>query len=237
MRDNIFKTEKDIVDFKFDKQVVKVFDDMVRRSVPGYETMIQMIGLIANTYGQNNSNYYDIGSSTGAVTMAMLMNNKNQATKFIAVDKSIDMVKEFNNNIANKIDNIEVKCGDIEDICIENAAIVVLNLTLQFIKKDNRDKVIKKIYQGLKPKGVLIISEKIHTSDQQEQALMTKMHMDFKRLNGYDEIEIANKRQSLENVLITESEADHLKRLKRCGFKRNMKYFKCINFISFLSVK
>ena len=237
MRDDIFKTKKDIVDFKFDKEVVLVFDDMVKRSVPGYEAIIQMIGLLTRTYGQDNSNYYDIGSSTGAVTMSMLLNNKNKNIKFIAIDKSKEMIAEFNKHFANKIANIESKCCDVKDISIENASIVILNLTLQFIDIKDRDNIINKIYQGMKPNGVLIVTEKIHSENKQEQELMTKMHTDFKRENGYDEIEIANKRQALENILQTESCEKHLNRLKRCGFNKNIKYFKCINFVSFLSVK
>jgi len=237
MRDDIFKITDDITNFNFDKKVVAVFDDMVRRSVPGYETMIQMIGLMTRNYGQDNSNYYDIGASTGAVTMAMALNNKNKGVKFIAIDKSMEMVTQCNKNIVDKIGDIEVKCGDIKNICIENAAIVVLNLTLQFVDIKNRNSIIKKIYQGLKPNGVLIISEKIHSEDEKEQQLMTKMHMDFKRANGYNEIEIANKRQALENVLLTESSQKHLQRLQKCGFRKTINYFKCINFISFLSVK
>lgn len=237
MRDNIFKNKNDIVNFSFDEKVVAVFDDMVKRSVPGYEVMIQMIGLITRNYGQDNSNYYDIGASTGAATMAMALNNKNKGVKFIAIDKSIKMVTQCSKNIIDKIDNIEVKCGDIDDICIKNAGIVILNLTLQFIDIKKRDSIIKKIYEGLKPNGILIISEKVHTEDTKEQNLITQMHTDFKRANGYNEIEIAKKRQSLENVLLTESSQQHLNRLNKCGFSKTIKYFKCINFVSFLSVK
>jgi tRNA (cmo5U34)-methyltransferase len=54
MRDDIFLKKNDLVDFTFDARVVNVFDDMVRRSVPGYQSMIEMIGLMVKTYGQTN---------------------------------------------------------------------------------------------------------------------------------------------------------------------------------------
>jgi len=237
MRDQLFSHQKDIVDFRFDEHVVSVFDDMVKRSVPGYEAMIQMIGLLTRTYGQDNSHYYDLGASTGATTLALALNNKCSNIRYIAVDNSEEMIAQCRKNLSDKVNNLEAICSDINDICIENASIVVLNLTLQFIGIDKRSKLIEKIYHGLRPGGALIISEKIHVEDEKEQSKLTKLHMDFKRANGYSELEIANKRQSLENVLLTETRETHLKRLSKCGFLTSSCYFQCLNFASFLSVK
>ena len=92
MRDNLFNHQTDIADFRFDKEVVEVFDDMVRRSVPGYDSMIQMIGLIARIYGQDNSNYYDLGSSTGAISLSIALNNKSTKNQFFAIDNSEEMI-------------------------------------------------------------------------------------------------------------------------------------------------
>ena len=237
MRDQLFDNQIDIADFRFDANVVKVFDDMVRRSVPGYDSMIQMIGLIARMYGQENTNYYDLGSSTGAISLSIALNNKHKNNQFFAIDKSQDMVNQCKNNLNNKVNNLQAICADINQINIQNASIVVLNLTLQFIDVELRSNLIKKIYDGLNPGGVLIISEKIHFENKQIQNQITKLHMDFKRENGYSELEIANKRQAIENVLITETQEEHLKRLRDCGFNDTTCFFQCLNFVSFLSVK
>jgi len=237
MRDKLFNNNSDISDFRFDESVVAVFDDMVKRSVPGYEAMIQMVGLVARTYGKDQTNYYDLGSSTGAITLAIALNNKHKNNKFIAVDNSPQMVQKCQKNLSEKIDNFEIVCADIKDISIENASIVVLNLTLQFVDVEKRSKLVKKIYDGLIPGGALIISEKIHFDDKENQKQLASLHLDFKRANGYSELEIANKRQSLENILVTESKQAHLERLKLCGFKESSCYFQCLNFASFLSVK
>ncbi|MDB0021622.1 carboxy-S-adenosyl-L-methionine synthase CmoA [Candidatus Pseudothioglobus singularis] len=237
MRDNLFNTNIDIADFRFDKEVVEVFDDMVRRSVPGYDSMIQMIGLIARMYGQDNTNYYDLGSSTGAISLAIALNNKHQKNTFFAIDNSEEMVSKCKQNLESKIDNLQATCADINQIHIENASIVVLNLTLQFIDVKDRSNLIKKIYEGLNPGGVLIISEKIHFEDKETQDQITNLHIDFKKENGYSELEIANKRQAIENVLITDTKAIHIERLKDSGFKDTSCLFQCLNFVSFLSVK
>ena len=237
MRDKLFDKQLDIADFQFDDDVVKVFDDMVRRSVPGYDSMIQMNGLVAGMYGQNNTNYYDLGSSTGAITLSLALNNKNKNNQFIAIDNSKEMTRQCKINLNDKVDNLHVICEDINQVEIQNASIVVLNLTLQFIDVKLRSSLIKKIYEGLNPGGILIISEKIHFDDELTQNHITKLHLDFKRENGYSELEIANKRQAIENVLITESKEDHLKRLRDCGFMETSCFFQCLNFVSFLSVK
>ena len=237
MRDNLFDKQTDIADFQFDQEVVKVFDDMVRRSVPGYDSMIQMIGLIARMYGQDNTNYYDLGSSTGAITLSIALNNKSKNNQFLAIDNSEEMVEQCKKNLQNKIANLQVVCDDINQVKIQNASIVVLNLTLQFIDVNLRSNLINKIYDGLEPGGILIISEKIHFDDAVTQNQITKLHMDFKKENGYTELEIANKRQAIENVLITETTEQHLDRLRECGFVEPSCFFQCLNFVSFLSVK
>ena len=237
MRDNLFNKQSDIADFRFDQDVVKVFDDMVRRSVPGYDSMIQMIGLIARMYGQDNTNYYDLGSSTGAITLSIALNNKSKNNQFFAIDNSKEMVEQCEKNLHNKVDNLQAICDDINQVKINSASIVVLNLTLQFIDVNLRSNLIKKIYDGLESGGILIISEKIHFEDGVMQNQITKLHMDFKKENGYSELEIANKRQAIENVLITETKEQHLNRLRDCGFVETSCFFQCLNFVSFLSVK
>lgn len=237
MRDTLFTKPNDLVDFAFDQSVAEVFDDMVRRSVPGYQSMIEMIGLITQTYGQANSHYYDLGASTGATSLAIALNNKQADAKIIAIDNSPEMVSKCRDNLADKMDNFEVICADIADIEIENASLVVLNLTLQFIAPDKRQALIDHIYQGLNPGGALIVSEKLHFDDPQQQRRMTELHLDFKRANGYSDLEIAAKRQSIENVLITDNEQTHLERFSRAGFAESTKHFQCLNFASFLAIK
>ena len=237
MRDNLFNKQSDIADFRFDQDVVKGFDDMVRRSVPGYDSMIQMIGLIARMYGQDNTNYYDLGSSTGAITLSIALNNKSKNNQFFAIDNSKEMVEQCEKNLHNKVDNLQAICDDINQVQIKSASIVVLNLTLQFIDVNLRSNLIKKIYDGLEPGGILIISEKIHFDDELTQNHITKLHLDFKKENGYSGLEIANKRQAIENVLITETKEQHLNRLRECGFVETSCFFQCLNFVSFLSVK
>lgn len=237
MRDQIFSKKSDLVDFTFDESVANVFDDMVRRSVPGYQSMIEMIGLLVKKYGQDNTQYYDLGTSTGAVAIALGVNNPHKNNCIIAVDNSIQMTEKCVENLTGKVENFKVICANIKDIAIQNASVVALNLTLQFIKPAQRQTLINEIYQGLNKGGVLIVSEKIHFDDVKKQTEINKLHLDFKRANGYSDLEIASKRQAIENVLITDSEQTHFQRFSTAGFTNSLCHFQCLNFASFLAIK
>ncbi|SFV59061.1 tRNA (uridine-5-oxyacetic acid methyl ester) 34 synthase [hydrothermal vent metagenome] len=236
MKDNIYnKLQTNLIDFKFDKTVANVFEDMVNRSVPGYQTMLQMMPLFAQKYGTNNSNFYDLGCSLGAVSLNLNLGITKDNINIIAIDNAKSMVEKCRIN-TKKLKNIIVLEEDIQNSTITNASIVVLNLTLQFINPDKRLDLLKKIYQGLNKGGILLLSEKIHFSNPQ-QTLQNDLQLNFKRANGYSELEIAQKRSALENTLITDDENTHISRLKQAGFSDVFCYFQCFNFMSFIAIK
>ena len=237
MRDEIYKDKVDISKFTFDQKVVDVFDDMVLRSVPGYKQMIELIGLAGRTYPVINSNVYDLGCSTGAATLSIASNLKSESVKIFSIDNSQEMLDQCSRNLSGIEANIQYICDDIENIQFENASLIVLNLTLQFIKPKNRSKLVKRMYDSLLPGGALIISEKIINENEEINKSLISLHESFKRENGYSETEIAQKRKAIEDVLIPESIEQHLKRLSDAGFKKPLVQMQCINFASFLAVK
>jgi len=237
MRDEIYKDKLDISKFTFDQKVVDVFDDMVLRSVPGYKQMIEIIGLAARTYPVANSNVYDLGCSTGAVTLSIASNLKSASVKIFSIDNSKEMIEQCNKNLSGSEADIQYICDDIENIQFENASLIVLNLTLQFINPKYRSDLIKRIFKSLLPGGALIISEKIIHENEEINKSLISLHESFKRENGYSETEIAQKRKAIEDVLIPESIEQHLKRLSDAGFKKPLVQMQCINFASFLAVK
>ena len=237
MRDEIYKNKVDISKFTFDQKVVDVFDDMVLRSVPGYKQMIELIGLAGRLYPVKNSNIYDLGCSTGAATLSIASNLKSEAIKIFSVDKSQEMLDKCSKNLSHLGANIQYICNDIDSIKFENASLIILNLTLQFISPKKRLRLIKKIFEGLLPGGALIISEKIIHNDCETNKNLISLHESFKRENGYSETEIAQKRKAIEDILIPESIEKHIKRLGDSGFKKPLVQMQCINFASFLAVK
>jgi tRNA (cmo5U34)-methyltransferase len=114
---------------------------------------------------------------------------------------------------------------------------VVLNFTLQFIPKTQRQNLIERIYKGLNPGGCLVISEKLHFEPESVNLLLSDLHYQFKRAQGYSELEISQKRESIENVLIPETLDTHIQRLKSCGFESASPWFQCFNFCSLVAIK
>ncbi|MGD0959346.1 MAG: carboxy-S-adenosyl-L-methionine synthase CmoA [Methylomonas sp.] len=227
-----------IASFSFDEHVAEVFPDMIQRSVPGYAAMISAIGLLAARFCSEHSYCYDLGCSLGAATLAMRGRIKAKNFRIIAVDNSEAMVKRFRNHLLPDPENkIEVICGDIRDIKINRASVVVLNFTLQFIPPADRAPLLAKIFAGLLPGGVLILSEKLAFDDPRQQDLQTEMHHAFKNAQGYSALEISQKRAALEQVLIPETFAVHQNRLLNAGFTSVEVWFQYFNFASMLALK
>jgi len=240
IRDNIFAAPLEkLGDFKFDQQVAQVFPDMIKRSVPGYSNIITAIGMLAKRFAQPNSNLYDLGCSLGAATLEMRRHVTAENCKIIAVDNSSAMIERclLQVNAFRSETLVDVLCSDIQNVDISNASVVVLNFTLQFIKPDERQAVIDKIYQGLQPGGILIVSEKLRFENDTIQALLTDLHHDFKRANGYSELEISQKRNAIENVMLTDTQDIHRARFKQAGFNTSELWFQCFNFSSMIAIK
>ena len=223
--------------FSFNQEVTEVFEDMIDRSVPGYKTSLNIIRYLSKKYYQENTNCYDIGCSLGASSAAIL--DGANSPKVIAVDNSEAMISECRRRFESQIDSkfIEFKAEDIMETKLENASAVVINYVIQFLDILQRDELIKRIHNSLVPGGILILSEKIHFTNQLETNRFYKTHHKFKSMNGYSDMEIAGKRDSLEGVLITETEKDHIKRAIDCGFARYEKILSNLNFRTFIFFK
>ncbi|CAI0842848.1 carboxy-S-adenosyl-L-methionine synthase CmoA [Serratia quinivorans] len=226
-------------DWTFDERVAEVFPDMIQRSVPGYSNIISMIGMLAERFVQPDSQVYDLGCSLGAATLSMRRNIKVAGCNIIAVDNSPAMVERCRRHIdAFRADTpVEVIEADILDIKIENASMVVLNFTLQFLAPADRLRLLEQVYRGLRPGGALVLSEKFSFEDADVGELLFNMHHDFKRANGYSELEISQKRSMLENVMLTDSVDAHKTRLKHAGFEHAEVWFQCFNFGSLIALK
>lgn len=226
-------------DFSFDQQVAEVFPDMIQRSVPGYQTILHTLGLLTQKFAQEGSQFYDLGCSLGAASLMMRRHNPAANCKIIAVDNSQAMLERCRQHLeAYRGDTpIELHCANIQDVAVENASIVVLNFTLQFINPEERQALLSRIYHSLRPGGLLLLSEKIRSDDQTMNELLVDLHHEFKRANGYSELEISQKRTALENVMKTDTIACHKERLANAGFEHFDLWYQSYNFCSMLAVK
>lgn len=237
--DRLFVTDRPREDFRFDAAVARVFPDMIRRSVPGYTTIIPMIEVITERYAQPGSRCYDLGCSLGASTLAMRHGIHHQDCVLTGVDNSAAMIERCEHYIALDDHPLPVilKCEDILNTELEDASVTTLNFTLQFIDPDARLRLLSRIAAATRPGGVLILSEKIRFDSATEQDTQTRLHHDFKRANGYSDLEISQKRSALEQVLIPETLADHKARLEAAGFVNITLWYQCFNFVSMLAFR
>lgn len=201
-----------------------------------------MVGQLTERFGQPASQLYDLGCSLGAATVQMRKSAPIDCTLH-AVDNSPAMVSRLRDmcNAAAETEPGACRCeiheADVRGFPMHSASFVALNWTLQFIPQAEREQVLQDIYAALLPGGALLISEKICFENPDVQTLMTELHHDFKRANGYSELEISQKRQALENTLIPETLPAHSQRLQRVGFTSVAPWFQCLNFVSILAVK
>ncbi|WP_163647538.1 carboxy-S-adenosyl-L-methionine synthase CmoA [Modicisalibacter sp. 'Wilcox'] len=239
-RDAIFTTPLDrVASFSFDEQVVACFPDMVRRSIPGYGQILGMLGVIAERHLRHGGHVYDLGCSLGAVGLALAGRLPPEAFTLTGIDLSPAMVERARATLTTECPEhrITIEQGDIREIDYRPASLIVLNFTLQFLDPADRDALLERLYATLEPGGVLILSEKVVAEDEAENAWLVERYHDFKRANGYSDLEISQKRTALENVLRPDSLTTHHARLERLGFERVTTWFQYLNFASMIAFK
>ena len=238
-RDTLFKKKEPAEKFEFNERVADVFDDMLDRSVPFYKKVIDMTAEILGRSLQEGDTVYDLGCSTGTTLIALAKKLEFKNLKFIGIDNSRAMLdkairKAEMYSMADRIDFIEM---DITRAEFSGAGGIILNYTLQFIKPSIRPEFLKNIYKGLHGSGALILSEKTVCQDKDiDQQFMDSYHR-YKKRHGYSELEISNKREALENVLVPLTIQENCDLLVQAGFTSVETFFQWFNFVSFVATK
>lgn len=239
-KDRLFaEQDRAISDFDFGEKTARVFDDMLDRSIPQYSELQRMIGELAGEFATPGSQVYDLGCSTG-LTLKSLDGSVDESATLVGVDNSSAMLEKAQANLhqQHQSGRLLLEHADLNHgVAINNASVIVLNLTLQFVRPLNRESLLRSLIEGLNPGGILILVEKVLGSDALLNRLWIKLYYDLKMRNGYSETEIAKKRESLENVLIPYRPDENIKILARNGLDNVDMFFKWYNFAGFLGVK
>ncbi|WP_395343408.1 carboxy-S-adenosyl-L-methionine synthase CmoA [Ningiella sp. W23] len=231
--------QSDLSPFAFNQAVVDVFPDMINRSVPGYQIIVDGIGKISSRTLSSGATVYDLGCSLGAVSLSIAKHCQGKALNVFAVDNSEAMVERCSQHIgAFKFDShISVQQADVTQLSFEPCDMIVINFTLQFIDRDKRQALVDRLYEALKPGGKLIMSEKVREQNKMLDAMLVDLHHDFKKSNGYSELEISQKRSALENVMVLDDIETHSQRLRTAGFLASTVWYRHFNFLSMCAVK
>ncbi|MBQ1784449.1 MAG: carboxy-S-adenosyl-L-methionine synthase CmoA [Gammaproteobacteria bacterium] len=239
-RDRIYRTpQPKLVNFSFDNQVAEVFDDMARRSIPGYELILATLADLAPKVVTSGSHVYDLGCALGAATHAIRQGLGKADARLFAVDNSPAMVERCQRHLASWRSPlaVEVRCEDIRSSELSNASLVAMNFTLQFLEPDERLALLERIHAALNPGGVLLLAEKIRIEPAAADQLISDLHLQFKRRNGYSELEISQKRSALEKVMRIDSLSTHQQRLSAAGFSSVVPCIQALNFVALLAFK
>jgi tRNA (cmo5U34)-methyltransferase len=239
-RDDIYSTPKTPVPpFEFNAAVADVFDDMILRSVPMYDEIIRRQAQIVVRGYRSGTRIYDLGCSTGNLAIALCDRIPAGTVEMVVVDNSAPMLDIFKKRLQplGRSADITPMCRDICQVTMDRASAVILNFTLQFIPAGERDALLQRIYDALVPGGMLLFSEKIIHPNQEMSDLQVDFYYRFKQENGYSELEISQKREALENVLVPETVEMHHERLHRCGFHCIDLWLKWFNFCSWICIK
>jgi tRNA (cmo5U34)-methyltransferase len=239
-KDEIFRNEsRPVEDFNFNEEVATVFDDMLNRSVPFYHEMQRMIAELACDFAVDGTNIYDLGCSTGT-TLLNLNRHLGERVRFIGVDYSGEMLEKCRKKLSDNhfSGEYELVCADLNKWgSIDNASVVVMVLSLQFIRPLYRERLIESIYKGINDNGCLIVVEKVLGEDSVFNRLFIKYYYDMKKRNGYSELEISKKRESLENVLVPYRLLENRELMLNQGFRYCEVFFKWYNFCGLVAVK
>lgn len=230
--------------FSFSRDVVQVFDDMAHRSIPFYDEIIRMSAEISFYYYQKETSIWDLGSSTGNMAIALLSIFEKNPFIYYGIDNSREMVKKAREKLKKYPGNqlIHFLKGDVVEMPPRGAnkikpSIIIANFIFQFIRPEERLSTLKNIYNYLAPGGILIFSEKVLEKNSAGSRLFSQLYHEFKKKNDYSDLEISQKRDALENVLIPYRLDENTSLIKESGFQESAIFFKWYNFASILAYK
>ena len=242
-KDQVFaSTAARASDFEFNAEVAAVFDDMLVRSIPFYREQQSMIEQIARKFYVPGTVVYDLGCSTG-LTLVTIAKALGPDVQLAGYDFSGPMLDKARQRIAGaglsrQIDLRRADFNtDLSGVELQNASIVTLCWTLQFVRPLWRDSLIQWIYRGMVKGGALICMEKIMTNSSDMNRYFIEFYYDYKSRNGYSKEEINKKREALENVLVPYRTDENFEMFRRNGFSTVETCFQWFNFAGYLCVK
>ena len=241
-RDQLFsKPSKRIPDFDFGKDTAPVFDDMLERSVPYYDEIQKMIGELVTDFAAEGTAIYDLGCSTGTTFLQIARTvPRDLNVRFVGIDSSPEMLEIARQKLTEAgFDRpLDLECADLNaGVRIDGASVVLMILTLQFIRPLYRQRLIRSICEGLTENGALILVEKVLGENSTFNRLFIHHYYEMKKENGYSELEIAQKREALENVLIPYRFEENKELLREQGFRHVDVFFKWYNFCGMIATK
>jgi tRNA (cmo5U34)-methyltransferase len=223
----------------FKGAVAQHFDGHVQRSVPFYDEGHELICNLSDFFITHNSRCYEIGSSTGTLTLKLAAHNSPKVgARFIGIDIEpgmIDVATE--KQTAAGITNAEFVLDDALQFDFDEPDLIVAYYTVQFVRPNQRQRLVEQIYRSLKWGGAFLLFEKVRANDARHQDIAVSLYNDFKLRQRFSPDEIVSKARSLKGVLEPFSTQGNVDMLKRAGFVDIFSVMKYVCFEGFLAIK
>ncbi len=237
-RDQLFASGPYPRPFEFNAAVAQVFDDMVLRSIPLYREVLLATQQWSHLYYVPGTRVVDIGCSTGT-TLVQLLQSPASIEELVGIDTSEPMIREAQQKCCGVEGGhrLRFEVADALDFDFRNTSVVIINYTLQFIPVAKRSLLLKRIFEGLVPGGLLILSDKVRSASPEFQETVTAIYEHFKLSNGYSRTEIERKKEALENVLVPLTLAEEMQLVHSAGFIDVEPTMKWHNFMTLMARK
>jgi tRNA (cmo5U34)-methyltransferase len=225
--------------WRFRGDVVAKFDEHVAKSVPFYREGHALVCSLSDWFVKDGSTCYDLGCSTGTLTLALAEHNKHkERVTFVGIDSEEEMVRRAREKQQQAgVQNASFLVDDIAQAELEPCDLVTSYYAIQFVRPSVRQDLIDKIYRSLQWGGAFLLFEKVRGADARFQDILTGLYTDFKLTQGYTAEEIVGKSRSLKGVLEPFSTQGNLDLLRRAGFVDIMTVMKYVCFEGFLAIK
>jgi tRNA (cmo5U34)-methyltransferase len=173
------------------------FDSHVREQLPFYDIATQAIIHIARNYVPTNGMVYDVGASTGNITIAMLKSLEDRKPTIYAIDDSPSMREVFAERVKDLNADYFYITSDALKYEFKTYDFAVCFLTFMFFPIGERRTWLAKMRSLIKPGGALVVVDKIVTPSGYVGTVLRRLAMDWKLKGGAKAEDIIAKELSL----------------------------------------
>lgn len=225
----------------FDSEVTRVFDDMLRRSIPDYDQMRSLVFRVGRTFVKPATSIVDLGCSRGGALRSFATVFAG-ACRYVGVEISPPMLEaaraEFNAEIQTGVAEIldfDLRRGYPKLEVLPSLTLAVL--TLQFIPIEHRPRVIRRVAESLPPGGAFIVVEKVLSEGADIGDVLVNLYHEHKVSHGYSKEEVDRKALALEGVLVPLTESANVMMLRNEGFRIVQPFWRHLNFAGWVALK
>ena len=246
--------------WEFNGDVAKRFDDMLSRSIPGYNEMRELVYHFGKRFIRNdNVNVIDLGASRGESSIALIESVDTGNARYFLSEISEPMMEQMRQRFRGNV-NVHLCSYDLrkshrdiasailspEKAMVNEAwvdhrnlptSLVLAILTLIFVPINFRQSILKGVYDGLAPGGAFIMVEKVLGDTAETSEMLVDAYHEYKNANGYSWDAIERKRAALEGVQVPVRHDENIAMLRAAGFKNVDTFWRHLNFVAYIAIK